>query len=313
MNTWRTSILAICLLSFFGATSLPAFAADGVVSPAAVGWGNLLVPGLGATIRGHPGRGLLESTLEIGTYYGGTFYSREGSFTIDGTVLVPSGKNVTKPLMGQVMQEFGLKLHMWNTFYNYQQASMHPGNADLELKYQQPLYNGKWDDVLLAPFKWKNLSSPWVYLPILASAGYLAYSYRTTDVVRQNHFSSPGEEALYGFVQGVSIPLGSSFGEEVLYRGFIQREMRYYTDSIPLSILTQTAIFVLNHPPDLRPASAFGGVYFGLMANHFDGDLEPGIASHFWIDFVSGVFVYLSYRKVEGKKVPFSAQLSIPF
>lgn len=311
MNALKKATALLLLIGFFGVLSSPR-CHGGQVAPAAVGWGNLFVPGLGETLRGHPVNGLLESSLTIGTYYGGTFYAKEGAFTIDGSVLVPSGQNIVKPLLGEVMQEFALKYHMWNTFFNYQQASLDPSQSSRQKEYQQPLYMGDWKDVLLAPFKWKNLREPWVFVPILAAGSYLYFEYKHAPVVPQGYRSRPGEEALYDFSQGVAVPLGSSFGEEVLFRGFIQREMRYYTNSIPLSIATETLLFTVIHAPDLRLGAFVGGLYFGLAVNHFDGNLEPGIASHFWIDFVSGMFVDLLFRRVQGKSVPFSASVQIP-
>ncbi len=304
----RVILVCMCLVSL-----LVEQLAWADVSPAAVGWGNLVVPGLGATLRGQPVRGLIESSATIGSYYGGTFYAKEGAFTIDGSVLVPSGRNITKPLLGQFLQEFGLKFHMWNTFYNYQQASLEPSQVQHQKEYQQPLYKGDWMDVLFAPFKWKNISTPWTYIPVALGTAYLLYSYNTSPVVVQNHRARLGEEGLYDFTQGIGVPLGSSFGEEVLFRGFIQREARLYTNSVALSILWETTMFMVIHPPDKRPVALLGGVFFGLAVNHFDGDLEPGIASHFWIDFISGFFVTLLFRKVEGKGVPFSTSLQIPF
>ncbi|MBI3543551.1 MAG: hypothetical protein HY075_09790, partial [Deltaproteobacteria bacterium] len=192
MTTTRL-VAGIVLLSVVSGAVAPAALAD--VSPAAVGWGNLVVPGLGATLRGHPLQGLIESSLTIGTYYGGTFYSKEGAFTIDGSVLVPSGRNITKPLLGQFLQEFGLKYHMWNTFYNYQQASLDPSQAAAQKEYQQPLYMGDWKDTLLAPFQLDNLLTPWTYAPIALGTAFLLYSYNTAPVVRQNHRARLGEEA----------------------------------------------------------------------------------------------------------------------
>ena len=292
---------------------LAPFAHAETVSPAAVGWGNLVVPGLGASLRGLPGRGLLEASTEIGTFYGGTFYGKEGSFRIDGTVLVPDNADVFKPVVGGIMQEFGLKLHMYNTFYNYQQASLDPGNAELEKEYEQPLYKGAWDDVLLAPFKWKNLEKPYVYLPIILGTGFVYLTYLGTPIASRSHASSSAEDALYGTSAAISLPLGSSFGEEVLFRGFMQREIRHYTHSVVASIGAETLVFTLLHPPDLRPAAFAGGIYFGLITNYFAGDLEPGIAAHFWTDFVNGVFVYFLFRQSEHKSVPLAANVSIPF
>lgn len=282
------------------------------VSPAAVGWGNIILPGFGATLRRQPVRGLLEASTEIGTYYGGTFFGREGVFNIDNSVIVPDTRATWRPLTGEVLQEFGLKLHMFNTFYHYQQASLDPENLPMQLEYQQPLYKGNWDDVLLAPFRWKNLKEPWVLIPVALISGYLIWDYKQTPLRRAPYVSGPADEALYGFAQGVAVPLGSSFGEEVLFRGFIQREFLYYTKSLPLSILVQTILFTSLHAPHLRPGAFVGGIYFGLTVNHFDGDLEQAIATHFWADFISGILVYFRYRKFEGKSVPLGIQFQIP-
>ena len=294
-------------------TIVASLAAAETVSPAAVGWGNLIVPGLGASLRGLPERGLMEATAEIGTFYGGTFYGKEGSFRIDGSVLIPKNRDVFRPVVGGIMQEFGLKLHMYDTFYNYQQASLDPGNAELEKEYEQPLYQGHWDDVLTAPFKWKNLSEPTVYVPIILGSGFVYLTYRTTTIENRSHQSSGVADALYGASAAVSLPLGSSFGEEVLFRGFMQREIRRYTRSAFWGIASQTLVFTLMHPVENRPAAFAGGIYFGLLTNYFDGNLEPSIAAHFWTDFVNGVFVYFLFRQAEHKSVPLSAQITIPF
>lgn len=50
--------------------------ASAIVSPTYIGWGNTLIPGMGATLRGEPGRGMAEAGTEIGLYYGGTFFGK---------------------------------------------------------------------------------------------------------------------------------------------------------------------------------------------------------------------------------------------
>ena len=280
--------------------------------PAAVGWGNLFAPGLGATLRGESTRGLMEATGTLGTYFGGTYLAEQAHFSMDGSVKIPEGGSITRPLLGQFLQEAGLKSHMYFTFYNYQQASLDPSQAETQGKYQQPLYKGAWDDILLAPFKPKNLSSAWVYLPLIFSTGYLYYSYKTDDGSHRGGQSSGFQDAVFGVTQGVGVPLGSSFGEEALWRGFMQREFYFYTGSLTAAIALQSISFVAVHTPRLRPAATAGGIYFGVLANHFDGDLEPGIAAHFWVDFISGVFNYFSFRKSEGRGAPLHVGVQIP-
>ena len=281
------------------------------VSPAAVGWGNLMVPGLGATLRGEPGRGLIEAFTELSLFYGGTFGVREGAFTIDSTVVLPDHNTLLRPLLGQTMQQFGLKIHMYDTFYNYQQACRAMADSDRERSNPQPLYQGSWSDTLLAPFRWQNLSSPWVFGVLLASAAALLYDYHTTPVTRSTYQATPVENTLEGLNSMLVIPIGSSFGEEVLFRGFMLRELRGYTGSLVFSDLLQASVFMLLHPPEERLVAFAGGAYFGYLADRFHGDLGPSIAAHFWVDAISGLFQFLAFRRQQGATPPFAPPITM--
>ena len=293
-------------LEFFAVRSLQAEE----LNPAAVGWGNLLVPGLGATLRGLPGKGLAEAGLELGAYFGGTFGVREGGFTIDGAVKIPTTRKLTRPLMGQALQEFGLKYHFYNTFYHYQQATLDVNNLAYEKNYQQPIYRGSWKDMLAAPFSWQTLSSPWVYPLIIASGAYLAYSYKTTSIQHLGFRINSKNEAMYGTTQVSVIPVTGAIGEEPLFRGFIMREMQQYTGSVLASELIQASLFTLIHPANLRASGFLSGIYFGMMTNHFEGNLEPAIAAHFWVNVFDGIISYVTLRRAQGKNTPFAPPLS---
>jgi membrane protease YdiL (CAAX protease family) len=319
MKTFAQSLIVAALVFEISGVVCPfqASADPSKVSPAAIGWGNLFVPGLGATLSGEPGRGLGEAAAEIGTYYGGTFGTREGQFSIDGNVEFPtSGGNLYQPLTGQILQEFGLKLHFYDTFYHYQQAVIAQEDSDREKNSPQPIYRGTWTDVLSAPFKWKNVSNKWVFPVIIGSFVFEYLSYKNTTVTPISLRARPTEEALYGTTQIAVIPLGSAFGEEVLFRGFIQREVNIYTDSLPLAILAETSLFALLHPATQKSYALMGGVYYGLLARGSNGDLEPGIASHFWTDVSNGIATYWVFRLAQGKGAPFTPvgiNISLPF
>jgi len=215
------------------------------------------------------------------------------------------------------MQETGLKLHMFDTFYHYQQAARAAAGTDREKRSPQPLYQGSWEDMALAPFQWDNLKSAWVYPVVAASAGFLVFQYKTTELHRLPLSVEPTENFLYGVSQMGAIPYGSAVGEEPLFRGFIQREVRLYTDSVVVSLVAQSALFSLLHPNELKATAFLGGIYFGMLTNHFDGNFEKAIAAHFWIDVLSGLTTYWVFRRVQGKDTPFAppvtASMSIPF
>lgn len=286
-------------------------------SPGVVGWGNVLVPGLGATLLGHSGSGLAQAASEVGLFYGGTFGVREGAFTIDGSVLVPSSGNVYRPLIGQIMQEAGLKLHFYNTFQSYREAAHAAADSEREKSNPQPLYEGTLSDQLTAPFKWKNISTPWVYPLVLVSGAYLAINYANTSIHREAFRARPMENTLYGFTQVGALPFGTAMGEEVFFRGFIMREMRLYTNSAVAAIAVESAAFTLIHPNALKASALASGIFFGMMVNHFDGDLDQAITAHFWVNVFNGLINYWQFRRSQGLGTPFmppvSTQISIPF
>jgi membrane protease YdiL (CAAX protease family) len=304
-------------LAFILVFALLPWQAFAELNPGAVGWSNLLVPGLGASLMGDPGRGLSEAGLELGTYFGGSYGVREGDFSIDGSVVVPNSKNLFKPVMGQILQEFGLKYHFYNTFYHYQQAALLAKDTDREKNNPQPLYKGNWKDMLGAPFDVKNLTSIWVWPLVIVSSGYLIYSYKTTAVNAARFKISSGNEALFGTSQMAVIPVTGAIGEEPLFRGFVMRETRSYTGSAVASLVIESALFTLIHPADLRASGFLSGIYFGMMTNHYDGNIEPAIAAHFWVNVVSGLVTYWTLRRSQGKNTPFAppitGSVNIPF
>ena len=282
-------------------------------SATAVGWANLFVPGLGATLRGNPKLGLFEAAATVGTYYGGTFLAEDAHFTMDGSVDIPNQAHISRQLTGQFLQEFGLKTHMYNTFYNYQQAALDPANAEVQRGYEQPIYTGNYKDLLSAPFEPENWATAWFYIPVALSTAYLYADYKNGDgIAKRPGQSGLGQDSLFGFTQGIGVPLGSAFGEEALWRGFFQREFRHYTHSLTAAIIMQDLIFMSVHSPELRPGAAIGGIYFGLYANHTNGDLGPLVATHFWVDFISAMFTWMKFRRAEGRGAPLSVRLSIP-
>lgn len=307
MNSFLAKIVTCALIFLLPISGM------GSVSPAAVGWGNLIVPGLGATIRDEPGRGLIEAGAEVGLFFGGTFGAREGAFNIDSTVVIPQHGSLTQPIIGIIMQQAGLKLHMYDTFYNYQQAAIAVENSDREKNSAQALYRGSIWDVMAAPFQWKYLSSPYVFPIILGAGALLFYNYHTSAVQRATFTASSSDDFLYGSSQMAAIPLGSAYGEEPLFRGFLLREGQIYTGSFIASLLSQAVLFAAIHPEGNRLAALAGGLYFGYLTQHFDGDLGPALATHFWIDVISGALAYLVFRREQGKNTPWAPPINMTF
>ena len=286
----------------------------GRVSPAAIGWGNLVVPGLGATLRDEPLTGLGEAGLEVGSFFGGTLLGHESRFKIDGSVDIPDGGSVGRAMGGRILQQFGLKYHFYNTFYHYQQAAIEQEDSPREKSNPQPIYRGTWKDVLLAPFQWDNIKTPWTWPIVVAVSTYLIYDYSQTKIMRRHSGLTTMDQASYGLSQVGAVPVGSSFGEDPLFRGFIQREIYGSTGSLVTAILTQTLLFSMLHEDHVTSFAV--GSYFGIEVNQLRGDLGPSMAAHFWINMVIGVLDYCALQRSAGKNAPLNppvvAQFTIP-
>ena len=281
------------------------------VSPAAIGWGNLLVPGLGATLQDKPLTGMSEAVLEIGSFYGGASFGRESRFKIDGSIDVPENGSVGRAAGARLLQQFGLKLHFYNTFYHYQQAVMENESSERETSNPQPLYRGTWKDVIAAPFRWENVSSNWSWPIILGVGAYLVYDYSSSPVKIRRSGLSGGDQFAYGASELVAIPVGSSFGEDPLFRGFIEREARGATHNLFLAVLAETIPFALLHEDHVT--SFLVGSYFGFEADALHGDLGPMMAAHFWINVIIGAIDFFQMRRAVGKNAPLNPPVVVQF
>jgi hypothetical protein len=79
--------------------------------------------------------------------------------------------------------------------------------------------------------------------------------------------------------------------EEVIFRGYLQRQFIVFTKSVPAGILLSAAAFGAAHAyQGLRMVVliALYGAMFGILA-HWRGSVRPGMIVHAWQDSLSGV------------------------
>jgi membrane protease YdiL (CAAX protease family) len=268
-----------------------------------------LVPGLGATLRGHSLEGLAEATVELGTFYGGLFGTHEGRFTIDGSIRdADTQASFDRAVTGQILQQVGLKLHFWDTFYHYQQATIEREKVEGVDDNPQALWRGDWKDNLSAPFKWKNISNPWSYTAIIAATGFLLLDYSSAQITPINARLNGKSEAYYGVDEMISIPVGSSFGEDPFFHGFVEREIRGATKSVWMASIGPAVPFALLHED--RLTAFIVGTYYGFATSALGGDLGPVMASHFWVNVFNGLLGLWSLKRSEGKPAPFNPPLA---
>jgi hypothetical protein len=89
---------------------------------------------------------------------------------------------------------------------------------------------------------------------------------------------------------GVSISAG--FSEELVFRGYFQRQFETLTHSRWMALFLQAVLFGISHGYQGIEACVritLFGILFGLLAL-WRGSLRPGMMAHAWSDIFSGIF-----------------------
>jgi membrane protease YdiL (CAAX protease family) len=96
----------------------------------------------------------------------------------------------------------------------------------------------------------------------------------------------PLESALW-----VALALSAGFAEELVFRGYFQRQFAAFTRRPPVAIVLQAALFGVSHGYQGLGAClriTLHGLLFGLVAA-WRRSLRPGMAAHALTDLIAGL------------------------
>ena len=91
----------------------------------------------------------------------------------------------------------------------------------------------------------------------------------------------------------IPLALSAGFCEELVFRGYLQRQFQAVTGSVGLAVLFQAIVFGVGHLYEgVAPVAliALYGVLFGLLAA-WRKSLRPGMIAHAWSD-IFGVIIF---------------------
>ena len=97
----------------------------------------------------------------------------------------------------------------------------------------------------------------------------------------------------------VALSATAGFAEEIIYRGYLQRQFAALAGNVYLGLLASALLFGLSHGyegPKRMVIIAVYGAMFGLVAK-LRRSLRPGMMAHAWHDAATGVALYLIFVK----------------
>lgn len=106
-----------------------------------------------------------------------------------------------------------------------------------------------------------------------------------------NQLSGLLPQGLEESVLWIMVSIAAGFCEEILYRGYLQRQFLALSGSVTIAVLAQAILFGISHSyQGIKPMIAITayGAMFGILAQ-WRGSLRPGMMAHAWTDIVGGL------------------------
>jgi len=157
------------------------------------------------------------------------------------------------------------------------------------------LVGGRWQEIedvlvdLVTAFVFWVIAM--IALSLMARALHLGDGSRLDDVRRQLGFLVP--RGTREVILWVALSITAGFCEEVVFRGYLQRQFGALTGSSLVGILASALVFGMAHGYEGgRRMLLIGifGVMFGLLA-HFRRSLRPGMMAHAFHDTLTGLLL----------------------
>jgi len=138
-------------------------------------------------------------------------------------------------------------------------------------------------------------------LAILAALGYLLGLAKASQAGEARKLAEMlGPQSPIALTMFILLSSVAGFIEEIIFRGYLQRQLGALTGNIYLGLILSAIVFGLGHGyegPRRMVLIAVFGMLFGLLTI-WRRSLRPAMIAHAWHDSASGIVLYLVKRGV---------------
>jgi membrane protease YdiL (CAAX protease family) len=148
------------------------------------------------------------------------------------------------------------------------------------------LIGGRWTSAKAVVTDILVAGAAWILLKGVAGLLFVLFDAGRTSSVSPLLPSNLLERVLW-----VALSISAGFAEEVVFRGYLQRQLFAYSGSFPLAVLLQASVFAVAHgyqgARNCLMIAVFGMPF--TLLSEWRKSLRPGILAHAWTDLASGL------------------------
>lgn len=257
------------------------------LSPRRAATASLLLPGLGQTTNGEPGKGALHfgfayaNLSEAARLADRPEYLEYDDYVDEDHQVFYLNRTT---YYSQLHARLWLNTHFFSAFDAYRTRRMQLGNAG----YRTRVPEQGLSELALAPFRPEYLTRPTTFLPLLIPLYSLSHPSQDGWVTVSDDSIGRREMAGMNMVQYGSVAVG----EETFFRGVVNTDLSErwgpWWGLVASSILFGAAHSGAAGTADYGAATGYGA-YLGWLQQRNDYQLGEVVALHFWWDFLIGL------------------------
>lgn len=129
------------------------------------------------------------------------------------------------------------------------------------------------------------------WIAALVVLGLVAHALHVTGAQKAARLLAP--DGLVESLAWIALSVTAGFCEEVIFRGYLQRQLAAWTHNAPVGVVLSAVLFGAGHIYQGARATVVIGVFglmFGILAESRHS-LRPGIMTHAWHDSITGLLM----------------------
>lgn len=274
---WYCAVIACFALGVGAARAEP--------TPFWTGFASALLPGAGQALNGDYDQAALHFGIFTASLHGALRYRDRDDF-LDADARYDETNERERINKTTLRYDYAARLAtdtaLYSSYAAYREARARDNDG-----YRTPRPGESLNDLAAAPFRWRYLSRPTTFVPLLLQAAALFGGASDYGIYRADDVSEADLHVYNVFANELT-----AVGEEAFFRGFLNNEFSSRHGNRN-GLVISSVIFGLGHTGQGQTANILeataAGLYLGWLHQRNGFEAGEGVALHYWVNVLAGV------------------------